>query len=419
MHKSFDNLPDKWRWFPQARFGLFIHWGAYAAHGRGEQVLFREHLEQREYGEAACRWNPRQYDAAAWADVAARAGMKYAILTSRHHDGFCLWDSDQTDYKVTNTPWGQDLIAPMVEAFRAEGLKVGFYHSLIDWHHPQFPVDMVHPQSGDEEFLKANQDRDVRKYADYLYEQTKELMTRFGKIDLIFFDFSYPQREATGLLSHGKGREDWQSERLVAMVRELQPGILINNRTDTPQDYWTPEQVQPEGWYEIDGEPVLWEACQTFSGSWGYHRDEATWKSAGMLLRMLIDGVAHGGNLLLNVGPTARGTFDDRAQERLRGMGEWMRYHDRSIYGCTMSDFVAPTDCRYTQNFDTGRLYCHLFAWPMKSQRLKGMAGKVEYAQLLHDASEVLFREDGEDVVLSLPIVKPPVEIPVVEMCMR
>ncbi|GAG51666.1 unnamed protein product, partial [marine sediment metagenome] len=190
----------------------------------------------------------------------------------------------------------------------------------------------------------------------------------------------------------------------------------INNRTDTPQDYWTPEQVQPEGWYEVDGEPVLWEACQTFSGSWGYHRDEATWKSVGMLLRMLIDGVAHGGNLLLNVGPTARGTFDCRAQERLAGMGEWMRYNDRSIYGCTMSDFIAPTDCRYTQNFDTGRLYCHLFAWPMKAQRLPGMAGKIEYAQLLHDGSEVLWQEEGEDVVLTLPIAKPSVEIPVVEL---
>jgi alpha-L-fucosidase len=200
------------------------------------------------------------------------------------------------------------------------------------------------------------------------------------------------------------------------MIRELQPGILINNRTDTAQDYWTPEQVQPEGWYEIEGQPVLWEACQTFSGSWGYHRDEQTWKSVPMLLQMLIDGVSKGGNLLLNVGPTARGTFDYRAQDRLAGMGEWMAVNSRSIYGCTMSDFTAPTDCRYTQNFDTGRLYCHVLSWPMKTLRLPGMAGKIEYAQLLHDASEVRFTETETDVLLQMPIVKPPVDIPVVEM---
>jgi alpha-L-fucosidase len=287
---------------------------------------------------------------------------------------------------------------------------------LIDWHHPQFPVDMIHPQSNDQDFLEAEQDRDVSKYAEYLHAQVRELLTGYGDIDLIFFDFSYPGREGEGLLADGKGREDWNSEELVEMVRALQPGILINNRTDTPQDYWTPEQVQPEGWYEVDGKPVLWEACQTFSGSWGYHRDEKTWKSVPMLLRMLIDGVSKGGNLLLNVGPTARGTFDYRAQDRLAGMGEWMKYNERSIYGCTMSDFTAPTDTRYTQNFDTGRLYCHVFDWPMKTLRLPDMAGKIEYAQLLHDASEIQFDEAGDDVLLQMPIVKPPVEIPVVEM---
>ncbi len=408
--------PGDSEWFMHDRFGMFIHWGIYACAGRHEWVKKYEQMTDAQYQKYFDHFYPDLYDPAEWARMARDAGMKYFVITTKHHDGFCLWDTDQTDYKVTNTPWGRDLIGPMVEAFRNEGLKVGFYYSLIDWHHPEFPVDAVHPQANDEEFLRANQDRDISKYADYLYAQTEELMTNFGKIDLIFFDFSYPQREGTELLAPGKGREDWQSERLVQMVREKQPGILINNRTDTPQDYWTPEQVQPEGWYEVDGKPVKWEACQTFSGSWGYYRDEHTWKSVPMLLRMLIDGVSKGGNLLLNVGPTARGTFDERAQARLRGIGEWMKLNSRSIYGCTMSDFPTPNDCRYTQNFNTGRLYCHIFAWPMKTLRLKAMAGKIEYAQLLHDASEIQFREDDGDVLLSLPIVKPPVEIPVVEM---
>ncbi len=403
-------------WFVHDRFGMFIHWGIYACAARHEWVKKYENLTDEQYQKYFDHFYPDLYDPSEWAKMAADAGMKYFVITTKHHDGFCLWDTEQTDYNVTNTPWGEDLIEPMVEAFRAEGLKVGFYHSLIDWHHPEFPVDAIHPQSNDEEFLKANQDRDVSKYAEYLHAQVRELLTGYGDIDLIFFDFSYPQREGEGLLADGKGKEDWQSEELVQMVRELQPGILINNRTDTPQDYWTPEQVQPEGWYEVDGEPVLWEACQTFSGAWGYHRDEKTWKSVPMLLRMLIDGVSKGGNLLLNVGPTARGTFDYRAKDRLAGMGEWMAVNERSIYGCTMSDFDAPSDCRYTQNFDTGRLYCHVFDWPMKTLRLPDMAGKVEYAQLLHDASEIQFTEEDDDILLQMPIVKPPVEIPVVEM---
>ncbi len=386
---------------------------------RHEWVKKREAMNDAQYQKYFDHFCPDLYDPAEWAAMARAAGMKYFVITTKHHDGFCLWDTDQTDYKVTNTPWGKDLIAPMVEAFRAEGLKVGFYHSLIDWHHPEFPVDMVHPQSGDEEFLKANQNRDVSKYAEYLHAQTEELLTRFGKVDMLFYDFSYSQRAAEGLVSHGKGKDDWQSEKLIELIRRLQPEIMVNNRTEIFQDYTTPEQRPAKGWPEEDGKPVLWEACQTFSGAWGYHRDEYTWKSVEMLLQILINGVALGGNLLLNVGPTARGTFDDRAKERLAGMGEWMDLHNRSIYGCTKSDFTAPGDCRYTKNLETGRLYCHVYTWPFRELVLPGMAGKVGYAQLLNDASELQFGEDGEDLVLQLPIEKPGVAIPVVELYLK
>jgi len=250
------------------------------------------------------------------------------------------------------------------------------------------------------------------------------LLTDFGQIDVLWCDFSYPGED-------GKGHKDWQSEKLVKMIRQLQPNILLDNRLDLPgsEDFVTPEQYQPYEWPKDEkGNRVPWEACQTFSGSWGYHRDEMSWKSPKQLLWMLVDTVSKGGNLLLNVGPTARGEFDYRAMERLESLGKWMKNHNRAIYGCTASDFTAPADCRYTQN--GARLYLHFMDWPFGQVHLAGMAGKVEYAQFLHDASEVKFHESKitshdvglppqETLTLSLPTVKPNVEIPVIELFLK
>lgn len=222
----------------------------------------------------------------------------------------------------------------------------------------------------------------------------------------------------------GKGRDDWQSEKLLKLVRELQPNIIVNNRLDlSPEmaDVHTPEQYQPREWLHIDGQPVVWEACQTFSGSWGYHRDESTWKSPEQLIKMLINTVATGGNLLMNVGPTARGIFDDRALVALDVYAKWMKLHSRSIYGCTQSEFTAPSGCRYTQNGD--RLYLHIFDWPFKHLYLDGLKDRVKYAQLLNDASEIHFTpprlaedEAGDALVLELSVVKPDIVVPVVEL---
>ncbi len=427
MAQDLPDTPGNTDWFVHDRLGMFIHWGIYASAARHEWVKMREQISDADYQKYFDHFDPDLYDPTEWARLARQAGMKYFVITTKHHDGFCLWDTQLTDYKATNTPAGRDLIAPMVEAFRAEGLKIGFYHSLIDWHHPEFPIDGTHSQREDEEALKTNKDRDITKYAEYLHGQVRELLSNYGKIDVMFFDFSYSGREGEGLLSHGKGKDDWQSEKLIALVRELQPGIMINDRTEIPQDYVTPEQVQPEGQVLLDGKPVIWEACQTFSGSWGYFRDEFTWKSPEMLIQMLIDGVSKGGNLLLNVGPTARGELEPRAVERLQAMGEWMRLHERSIYGCGPSEFAAPSDCRYTQNGE--RLYLHLFAWPFKHVRLKGLAGKVACAQLLNDASEIKLIEGQpprrlepdapETLTLELPDVKPPVTVPVIELFLK
>lgn len=416
-------------WFVHDRFGLFIHWGTYAMAARHEWVKHNEKIKDEDYRKYFDHFDPDLYDPAVWAREARNAGMKYFVVTTKHHEGFCLWDSKYTDYKATRTPAKRDLLKPMVAAFRQEGMRVGFYHSLIDWHHPQFPVDGLHPRRDDEEYRKKNRNRDIRKYARYLHDQTRELVTKFGRVDIMWFDFSYSG--ADWGWSKGKGKADWESEKIIRIVRQHQPKVILNDRLEIGGDVKTPEQYQPREWVKVDGKPVVWEGCQTFSGSWGYHRDEASWKSVEMLVQMLVDTVSKGGNLLLNVGPNARGEFDHRAIERLRGMGEWMRVNSRSIYGCTASDFTPPPDCRFTQNGK--RLYLHVFAWPFKHVHLDGMAGMIKYAQLLNDASEIRYTEGDPKkkpdsitprgrrgtVTLELPIAKPPVAVPVIEVFLK
>lgn len=417
-------------WFVKDRFGMFIHWGLYAQAARHEWVKKNERIKDEDYQKYFETFDPDLYDPREWARLAKQAGMKYFVITTKHHEGFCLWDSAYTDYKATNTAANRDLLREMVDAFRAEGLKVGFYYSLIDWHHDQFPVDRIHPQSEDAGFREKTKDRNVKKYAKYMRNQVEELLTQFGRIDILWFDFSYPGED-------GKGRNDWESEKLIKMIRKLQPDILVDNRLDLPGvgDFITPEQYQPkEGMKDADGNPAVWEACQTFSGSWGYHRDELTWKTVDQVLRMLVDGVSKGGNMLMNVGPTGRGEIDYRARACLEGIGKWMHYNGRSIYNCgaAPAGLVAPPDCRYTYNPETNRLYLHLFAWPFRAVHLEGMAGKVKYAQFLHDASEVKFRDASADVhaglnqksgpgelTLNLPVVKPAIEIPTIELFLK
>jgi alpha-L-fucosidase len=444
MPKSTKPTVGDTSWFVHDRFGLFIHWGIYALAARHEWIKHVEKLSDEAYQKYFDHFYPDLYDPGLWAREAKNAGMRYFVVTTKHHDGFCLWDSAHTDYKATNTLWGQDLLKPMVEAFRTEGFKVGFYHSLLDWHHPEFPIDGLHPMRDDVAFREAQQERDIAKYSAYLHNQARELLTQFGKVDIMWYDFSYADRDWEW--SKGKGHDDWQSEKLLAMTRKLQPGVIVNDRLDLPEggDVKTPEQYQPRGWLEVDGQPVVWEACQTFSGSWGYYRDEYTWKSVEMLVQMLVDTVSKGGNLLLNVGPNARGELDPRAVERLRGIGEWMRLHNRSIYGCTASDLTPPPNCRYTQTSpergleargrrDGKRLYLHLFAWPFRHVHLDGLANRVEYAQLLNDGSEIKLltidpHQQAQNTTMSgtegtltleLPVQKPPVAVPVIELFLK
>lgn len=427
--------PPTAEWFSAARFGLFVHWGIYSTAGRHEWVKSREQLGDTDYQRHFDHFDPDLFDPEAWADTAWNAGMRYLVVTTKHHDGFCLWDSRLTDYKATNTPYGRDLLAPMVQAFRDKGFRIGFYHSLLDWHHPDFPVDFLHPQRDEADVLNAaGGGRDIQRYADYLHGQVRELLTEFGRIDVMWFDFSYPNRGFGA-----KGHAEWRSTELIRMVRELQPGILVNNRLDLgvgagpdTGDITTPEQVQVTGQVlDDEGNPALWEACQTLNGSWGYDRDNLDWKSPELLVRMLIDTVAKDGNMLLNVGPNGRGEFEPRALDRLTAIADWMRLHEPAIRGAGATSYEPPTDCRYT--YRAGRLYLHLFAWPMRHIHLPGLVDKVAYARLLHDGSEVrLVRQessaDGHHtaapgienaLTLELPVQRPDVTVPVVELFLR
>lgn len=431
--------PGDTTWFTNDRFGMFIHWGLYAMPARHEWIKTMECIPEEKYDKYFEYFNPDLYDANDWAKQAKAAGMKYAVFTAKHHEGFSMWDTAYSDYKVTNTPAKRDLLKEYVEAFRAQGLRVGFYYSLLDWHHPHYPIDVKHPRRDDEDALEQNQGRDMKIYAQYMRDQVKELLTGYGDIDIIWFDFSYPDEHGQGdkAWMRGKGKEDWEAEKLIGLVRSLQPNIIINNRTDLDQDLWTPEQYQPVEWlkHPQTGELVTWEACQTFSGSWGYYRDEQTWKSPKMLIEMLVNTVALGGNLLMNVGPTARGNFDSRAKEALKVYARWMEVNSRAIYGCTMAQeelcALLPKDCRFTQSEDGKRLYIHLFAYPFAHLQLPGFKGKVDYVQFLHDGSELTFdegkvahfsqgaTEDENLLVVNLPPIKPDVLVPVIEVFLK
>lgn len=437
--------PGDTEWYVRDRFGMFIHFGIYSMASRSSGI--KEHgcewiksdqcLTEEEYDRYFKNFNPDLYSPAEWAKAAKAAGMKYAVMTAKHHDGFCLFDSEYTEYKSTNTPCGRDLIREYADAFRAEGIKVGLYYSLLDWHHPHFTLDRFHPRRNDENASEINSKRDMKKYAEYMRNQVEELLTNYGKIDIIWYDFSYtrPPRDKNTPFPNGKGKDDWEAEELIALTRKLQPGIIIDNRTGIEQDIITPEQFQMQEWpkHEETGELVLWEACQTLSGSWAYDRDESSWKTPDMLIRMLVSTVGLGGNFIMNVGPTPRGYLDYRTTEALDVYAKWIKYNSRSVYDCTMAEpeFKAPTGCCLTQSNDGKRLYIHLLEYPFAHLGMRNLAGKIAYAQFLHDGSEIQYTE-GEIVTISnhitvyddmvdfiLPTPKPNCEIPVIEVILK
>ena len=428
--------PGDTSWLVNDRFGMFIHFGLYSMPSRHEWVKCYENISEEKYDIYFKYFNPDMLDAKEWAKAAKQAGMKYVVLTTKHHEGFCLFDSKYTDYKVTNTPYGRDIVKEYVEAFRAEGLKIGFYYSLLDWHHPHFTLDEAHPRRGAVNAAELNSGRDMKIYAEYMRNQVTELLTNYGKIDIIWFDYTYPRdNENLPLYKHGKSKEDWESEKLIETIRAIQPDIVINNRTGIDQDTDTPEQRQLNSWPrdKKTDELLVWEVCHTFSGAWGYHRDQHSWKSPKMLIDLLINTVSYGGNMLMNVGPTSRGYFDNRAVNALKTFENWMKYNSRSIYGCTMAEpeFTAPVGTRLTQSVDGKRLYIHLIDYPLNTLSFRNLAGKIEYAQFLHDGSEILYTEgfemrvsgkkncEPDEVFFKIPLPAPEMLDPVIEVFLK
>jgi len=378
--------------FLQDRFGMFIHWGLYAIPARGEWVRNAERISNEDYQPYFDEFDPTRYDPRQWAALAKQAGMKYAVMTAKHHDGFCLFDTQLTEYKAANTPAGRDLIREYVDAFRAEGIKVGFYYSLLDWHHPDYPKysDSIHPMRENEAY--KDEKIDFSKYVEYLHGQVRELLTNYGRIDIIWFDFSYGEMSG----------EKWEAERLVKMVRELQPGIIIDNRlggdgklADPPihaGDFESPEQFIPSaGVTDELGRPVPWEACMTLNDHWGYHSKDKNYKTAQNVIHMLIECASKGGNLLLNVGPNAKGEIPKESIAVLERVGGWMRENGGSIYGCGIAGAPKPEWGRYTQRGKT--LYAHVFERGVGSFRFDGLGGKVKKVRLLMDGSELQLKQ--------------------------
>jgi len=383
--EMYNKRQERTEWFRDARFGMFIHWGIYAIPARGEWVRNQEKMTLEDYQPYFDSFNPVDYNPREWAKIAKQAGMKYVVLTAKHHDGFCLFDSKYTDYKSTNTPAKRDLIKEYVAAFRAEGLKVGFYYSLIDWHHPDYPNVGNHPMAGNSEWDKKTYNWD--NYTTYMHNQVEELLTNYGKIDIMWFDYSFGEYSG----------EKWKATDLVKMVRKLQPGIIIDNRLggnmekENPEswagDFEGPEQIIPsETVVDELGRPIPWESCITLNNSWGYQKD-SDYKTAQDVIRNLVNAVSKNGNLLLNVGPDALGNIPLKSIEILKEVGDWMKLNQESIYGCTDAEFAKPEWGRFTQKGNI--LYAHIFDKNIGQYYMKHLKGKVKSATLLRDGSEI------------------------------
>lgn len=394
MNKIVEERTKRTEWYNDARFGMFIHWGLYSIPARGEWLRSVEQMPKEEYDPFMDEFYAENYDPKTWARLAKKAGMKYAVLTAKHHDGFCLFDTQLTDFKSTNAPCHRDLVREFLEAFRAEGIRVGLYFSVIDWRHPDFPHygDMHHPMRNNPEY--SNENRNFDRYLEYMFGQIRELLTNYGKLDLMWFDFSYGNMKC----------ETWKADKLIEMVRSIQPWVITDNRLEgsaedagsirtlnpTPYsgDFASPEQmIPPAGIRDEGGNPIPWEACITLNNHWGYAAHDHHYKSAKMVIRMLVECVSKGGNLLLNVGPNAKGEIPEESVKILEEVGEWMRKNSKSIYGCGYSGLPKPEWGRFTRNGN--KLYAHVMEEQAGAICLERMAGKIEKMRLISDNSEI------------------------------
>lgn len=378
------------QWWRDARFGLFIHWGLYAVPAGqwdtvttyGEWIRSQAQISMEVYDSLVFKFNPVKFNAAEWVKTAKTAGMKYIVITSKHHDGFCLFDSKDTDFDVMSTPFKRDILKELSEECHKQGIKLGFYYSIMDWHHP----DYIPKRDWDN--ISGN--ADFEKYVQYMKNQLKELLTNYGKISILWFD--------------GEWESTWSDERgedLYNYVRSLQPDIIVNNRVSSSRsgmegftaeggfagDFGTPEQQIP-----ATGLPGAdWESCMTMNDHWGYNKNDSNWKSSKEIIRLLTDIASKGGNYLLNVGPTAEGIFPSESVGILNEVGNWLNVNGESIYGTASSPFSRLDWGRCTQKKAERNttLYLHIFDWPANGKLiLPGIYNKPLNAYFLNDENK-------------------------------
>jgi alpha-L-fucosidase len=372
------------QWFSDARFGIFIHWGLYSLHGRCVWASYRERTPLKEYERLAERFDARDYQPLEWVDMALEAGARYMVLCTRQHPGFSLFDSKVSDFTAPNSAAKRDLVAEYVEACRKRGIRIGFYYSLLDWRYPAYFDGPEKNPEGWSQFLA------------YVHEQVRELCTNYGKLDILWYDGRWPYTA-----------EDWRSEDLNAMVRDLQPDILINNRSGLPENFDTPEQ-------RIPSRPEasrLWESCMTMNDHWAFCPEDRNWKTRRQLVQMLVKTACLGGNLLLDVGPKPGGAFPEEAVERLRAIGTWMKENGSSIYGAGL----CPLNFQEGTGFNIFRVlslmgiaggrgntvFLHVFHWPGREIVVASLKNSVRSARFLATGHDIAFRKEGDRLFLS------------------
>jgi alpha-L-fucosidase len=369
-------------WFDAARYGLFIHWGPYSVAGRGEWVANRERIPLEEYRTRYVdRFTAEHYDPAAWADFAARCGMKYVVLTTRHHDGFCLWDTKTTDFNSTRLGPKRDLVAPFVEAVRARGLKVGFYFSVADWYHRDYPNAYARDWP-----TKWHDEQARQRFHAYYAQQVQELMSRFGRIDLLWYDGCIPQP------LDGKAVNE--------AAKQAQPHLLINDRLGEPFDFNCSEQA-------IKPRSGAWEACLTLNENWGFHAGDHEWKTPKQVVRLLLSCASQGGNLLINVGPRGDGTIPEPSVRILERVGEWLARNGEFLPRSGRSPFSWNNEAMFTVRDDV--LYVHLLAPAGDTFCLADLANEVRSARHVATGEEVPFDRaaDGRIHLRGLPPLPP------------
>ena len=388
-----ENLAAR-EWFQDAKFGLFVHWGIYSLLQSGEWVMNNRGITVSEYETLAPQFDPVKFDPAAWVALVKAAGMKYITITSKHHDGFAMFDSKVSDWDIVDrTPYGRDVLAMLAEECRKQGIKLFFYHSQLDWHNTDY-----YPRGGTGQRAGRPDSGDWYRYLDYMDAQLTELLTNYGPIGGIWFDGMWDRPDA-----------DWRLGQTYSMIHRLQPAALIgsnHHRLPFPgEDFQMFEKDLPGGntagfnTTEIGALPL--ETCETMNGSWGYNLTDRNFKSTADIIRLLVNAAGRNANLLLNVGPMPTGEIQPEFQERLREMGQWLAGNGEAIYG-TRGGPIGPRPWGVTTQ-KGNRVFVHVLDWQDRELSLPPLPRTVRGATLLGDGSRVPFRTAREGVTLTLP----------------